>query len=169
MLVNHGSNQVQSVAVFKRRGRFKSPNTKSLKQKVVYLIHLNSFKLKVYTVINIVIYWYHRGFAYWGRIDIKILISSIYSNYPNVVGGDKNESWALDYFSNSIMCKTLPWFWNLKYVNFKMKKKVNKHLTFDLIVWLLILTSTHWKGNSVWWGMNRVEVDSTSRFCLSVY
>ena len=60
LLVNHGSNKVQSVAVFKRRGRFKSPNPKNLKQKAEDLIHLHRFKLKVHTVINIVIY---RGFA----------------------------------------------------------------------------------------------------------
>ena len=56
VLVNHGSNQVQSVAVFKRKGRFKSLKHKSLQQKAVYLIHLPRFKLKVHAVINIVIY-----------------------------------------------------------------------------------------------------------------
>ena len=76
LLVNHGSNKVQSAAVFKRRGRFKSPKHKNFKQKAVYLIHLYRFRLKVYTVINIVIYW---GFAYRDRIDIKILILPISS------------------------------------------------------------------------------------------
>ena len=41
------------------------------------------------------------------------------------------------------MCKTLPRFRNLKYVNFKMNNKtINKYPTIDLIVWLLIFTST---------------------------
>ena len=56
VLVNHGSNNVQSVAVFKRRGRFKSPKHKNLKQKAVYLIHLDRFEPKVCTVIYNVIY-----------------------------------------------------------------------------------------------------------------
>ena len=56
LLVNRGSKKVQSVTAFKRRGRFKSPKPKNLKQKAVHLIHLHRFKIKVHTDINIVMY-----------------------------------------------------------------------------------------------------------------
>ena len=57
LLVNHGSNKVQSVAVFKWRGRFKSPKHKNPSKKLC-IWYIYRIKLKIHTLIIIVIYWY---------------------------------------------------------------------------------------------------------------
>ena len=77
------------MAVFKRRGRFKSPKYKNVKQKAVYLIHLHRFKLKVHTVINIVIYWYIEA------LHIEIVSTSKFWYRPSLlhIKYDKQSLW----------------------------------------------------------------------------